>query len=220
MRGFWRGNIQWRWLIGGLLLAGVTGAWSHEPWNALLDPAAGDDSVLQNPREVTTFFPPDRDQRPDWVDVLRRGLIKPRETLRGAPRGADPMGPVPTQPILFTNTREMPYVVFPHAPHAEWLACSNCHDALFPRQATGKGKGMTAILAGEHCGACHGRVAFSPYGSCYRCHSLPNPNGVISLVAEMPTFESTADKGDTANEGRRRRSAKPAMPGGFAPVRR
>lgn len=204
----------------GFALGGLPEVVAQESRAALTDPALGDAGQLQDPRSVTTWFPRDREQRPDWVDVLRRGLIQPRETLRGAPRPPDPLGPVPQAPIVFRNTQQMPYVVFPHAPHAEWLACSNCHDALFPRQATGKGKGMTAILNGEHCGACHGRVAFSPFGSCYRCHSMPNPDGVIPLVAEMPAVVSpTLDDESAGRNGRRRGAGRSPLPGGFAPAR-
>ena len=158
------------------------------------DPTSPAYTQLQQPREVTTWFPRDREQRPDWVDVLRRGLIEPRETLRGQPRPPETMGEMPPQGVLYTNTQQMPYVVFPHAPHAEWLACPNCHDALFGRQATGRGQGMQAILEGRHCGACHGRVAFSPEGSCYRCHSQPNPTGIIQNPGEAPPA-TTAEAG-------------------------
>ena len=188
----------------------------------LQDPASAEFVTLQNPRTATNWFPQDRDQRPDWVDVLKRGLINPRETLHGEKRPPDPMGEAPKQGIVFPNTREMPFVVFPHQPHLEWLTCSNCHDALFPRQATGRGKGMTAILAGEHCGACHGRVAFSPFGSCYRCHSLPNPQGVIPLVTDAAMEAAKPAAPEAVVNTRRRRGGaddRPGLPGGFAPVR-
>jgi hypothetical protein len=41
--------------------------------------------LLQDPRKATTFFPKDRDQKPDWVDVLKRRLIEPRAGNRGHP---------------------------------------------------------------------------------------------------------------------------------------
>lgn len=136
--------------------------------------------LLQDARSVTAPIPKGFDGRPDWVKALRFRQIEPRETRWGSPRDPEPWGDAPKDGIVFTNTRYMPYVVFPHQPHTEWLACSNCHDALFPRQRTGRLKGMVAIFQGEACGTCHGRVAFSPEGSCYRCHSMPNP-----LAAQM-----------------------------------
>lgn len=164
--------------------------------------------VLQDPRTATDFFPKDRDQKPDWVDVLRRGLIHPRETLTGEPRAPEFLGPPPEQGIVFKNTAQMPYVVFPHQPHVEWLACTNCHDDLFERKATGQGEGMVAIFMGRHCGTCHGKVAFSPAGSCYRCHSLPNPTALFAPVpdaaiepaAPQPTKEPSRRRGQNPDE--------------------
>lgn len=134
--------------------------------------------LLASPKTVTGHLPQRVDGRPDWVQALERGLIAPRSTKSGEPRPPDDAVPMPTAGIVFTNTQFMPYVVFPHRQHAEWLTCMNCHESLFELKATGRGKGMTAIFRGEHCGFCHGRVAFSPEGSCYRCHSQPNPNAI------------------------------------------
>jgi len=134
--------------------------------------------LLQTPKGVTGHLPRGIDGQIDWVRALEKGLIKPRETRTGEPREPEIWGEMPTEGIVFRNTQFMPYVVFPHQPHAEWLTCANCHKALFELRTTGRGKGMVAILRGEHCGACHGRVAFSPMGACYRCHSLPNPEAV------------------------------------------
>lgn len=217
----WR-RVLVTWLMTGIVVATLVSS-AHAArgeLSPLQDPASVGFVTLQNPRTVTTWFPQDRDQRPDWVDVLKRGLINPRETLHGEKRAPDPMGEAPQQGIVFANTREMPFVVFPHQPHVEWLTCGNCHDALFPRKATGRGKGMTAILAGEHCGACHGRVAFSPFGSCYRCHSLPNPQGVIPLVTDaiMEAAKPAAPE-EVVNTRRRRGRDSQALPGGFAPNR-
>lgn len=223
MQGIWR-RIRLSWAFAGLaaFVAVAPPAVARGELSPLQDPESAGFVTLQNPRVVTNWFPQDRDQRPDWVDVLKRGLINPRETLHGEARAPDPMGEAPRDGILFTNTREMPFVVFPHQPHAEWLTCANCHDALFPRKATGRGKGMTAIFAGEHCGACHGRVAFSPFGSCYRCHSQPNPLGVIPLVTDavMESARSAEPEAEGNSRRRRGRVDEPPLPGGFAPVRR
>lgn len=145
--------------------------------------------LLASPKTVIGHLPQRVDGRPDWVQALDQGLITPRSTKSGAPRPAEDAIAMPTAGIVFTNTKFMPYVVFPHQPHAEWLTCMNCHESLFELKATGRGKGMTAIFRGEHCGFCHGRVAFSPEGSCYRCHSQPNPNAV---KANSPFVEPVA----------------------------
>lgn len=168
--------------------------------------------LLQLQKSVTQDWPKGIDGRPDWVRALEKGLISPRSTRSGAARPAETMGEVPKEGIVFSNTQFMPFVVFPHAPHAEWLACANCHDALFERKATGKGKGMTAILRGEHCGFCHGRVAFSPEGSCYRCHSKPNPAALQNNSPFVEPVRVEAAPALEEEEKPRRRRAKGPVP--------
>lgn len=175
--------------------------------------------MLLSPKAATASFPKGGDGRPDWVRVLGQGLITPRSTKTGAPRPPEDWGDAPKEGIVFSNTLFMPFVVFPHQPHAEWLACSNCHDGLFERQATGKGKGMTAIFRGEHCGFCHGRVAFSPEGSCYRCHSKPNPAALQnnSPFTSPANIEQPAVADDEEDKPRRRGAKKVPMAGRLAP---
>lgn len=175
--------------------------------------------VLQKENVATVGLPKGIDGRPDWVRALQQGLIAPRATVRGTPRPADPMGDPPKDGIVFSNTQFMPHVVFPHQAHAEWLTCSNCHDDLFERRATGKGQGMTAIFQGRHCGFCHGRVAFSPEGSCYRCHSKPNPAAMQnnSPFVAPAKVESAPEPEAEEEGGRRRRGRSGPRPGGFQP---
>lgn len=173
--------------------------------------------LFQSMPAVTASFPKGIDGRPDWVQALDKGLISPRSTKSGEPRAVDNAVPMPTEGIVFTNTQFMPYVVFPHRPHAEWLTCVNCHESLFELKATGKGKGMTAIFRGEHCGFCHGRVAFSPEGSCYRCHSKPNPNAIKnnSPFVAPTVVEQVAEEDD---KPRRRGRRTVPMAGRLAPA--
>lgn len=160
-------------------------------------PEAG---LLQDSRTVLAPIPKAMGGGADWVRALRFGQIAPRETLWGLPRQADPMGEAPKDGIVFPNARYMPFAVFPHAPHVEWLACRNCHDALFPRQKTGRLQGMTAIFEGKSCGVCHGSVAFSPEGSCYRCHSMPNP---LAIQSGSPFVEpKEVEKAESDDEER------------------
>jgi c(7)-type cytochrome triheme protein len=67
----------------------------------------------------------------------------------------------------------MPWVRFPHLQHTEWLTCANCHPAIFIPQAGANPISMSAIIQGEFCGVCHGKVAFAPTLNCGRCHSVP-----------------------------------------------
>ena len=64
----------------------------------------------------------------------------------------------------------MPDVVYPHKQHTEWLDCSNCHTGIFIPQKGANVMSMAAILLGEKCGVCHGKVAF-PVSECRLCHS-------------------------------------------------
>lgn len=193
-----------------LFVAGAAGAQVHDFANL---PEA---RSLANPKVVTANFPKRVDGRPDWVQALESGLISPRSTRTGEPRPPEEV-PMPQDGIVFRNTQFMPHVVFPHRQHAEWLTCLNCHESLFEMRATGRGKGMAAIFRGEHCGTCHGRVAFSPEGSCYRCHSQPNPNAVKAnspfvepLVVEQPEALSLPPE---QKPSRRRRGAEGYAPG-------
>jgi len=61
-------------------------------------------------------------------------------------------------------------VVYPHKQHTELLDCSNCHPAIFIPQKGANQISMAAILLGEKCGVCHGKVAF-PVSECRLCHS-------------------------------------------------
>ena len=77
------------------------------------------------------------------------------------------------------NTKGMPYVRFPHKTHIEWLACSNCHPAIFAQKAGTAKIRMEDIFRGRFCGKCHDRVAFITHRACFRCHSVPQPGQVM-----------------------------------------
>ncbi|MCB1849751.1 MAG: hypothetical protein KDI83_03025 [Gammaproteobacteria bacterium] len=126
--------------------------------------------LLQSPREALTGFPLDSLGRINWVAVLERGLIAPRaeKRTRGSMRVWD-------REILMKNTRDMPWVRFPHRQHTEWLACSNCHPDPFVEKAGTNQVNMEEIFRGNYCGKCHDRVAFSVF-LCERCHSVTHPD--------------------------------------------
>jgi c(7)-type cytochrome triheme protein len=73
--------------------------------------------------------------------------------------------------ILYPDTANMPMVLFPHRRHTEWLDCVNCHEGVFKLEAGTTPVNMFTVLMGEHCGRCHGAVAF-PLTECGRCHSV------------------------------------------------
>ena len=137
----------------------------------VLDPANPDHARLQKPQESFGALPQDARGKPDWVRSLREGLIQPRASVRGDQEAMQ----VLELDILMKNTAQMPYVKFPHGAHTQWLACTNCHDGLFVPKAGANPTTMPKILAGESCGVCHAKVAFTAMFTCERCHSVPQP---------------------------------------------
>ena len=173
---------------------------------------------LQSARDTLAPLPRGFDGRPDWVKGLKNRQIDPRETKWGLPRDPEEWGPGPKDNIVFRNTRYMPFVQFPHQAHTEWLACKNCHDELFPRKQTGQLKGMTAIFQGEFCGVCHGRVAFAPEGSCYRCHSMPNPTALQQGSPFVEPLAVEEAEGEDSTRKSRRQKKPIGLPGGLRPA--
>ncbi|MBF0309383.1 MAG: hypothetical protein HQL56_07650 [Magnetococcales bacterium] len=141
----------------------------HRTWLAgdgLHDTANRSLSLLQDPARGMEGFPVDRLGATNWVETLSRGLIAPR-----ADTGGKGVMKSLESTILMTNTRNMPHVTFPHGAHTRWLDCGNCHPDIFLPVAKGNVVTMNAILRGQFCGVCHGKVAFSPL-VCERCHNV------------------------------------------------
>ncbi|MBF0146941.1 MAG: hypothetical protein HQL84_11840 [Magnetococcales bacterium] len=134
----------------------------HDPSNRSLD-------ALQKPAQALNAFPHDRLGEVNWVQTLDKKLIDPRADILGKKSMK-----VLEQDIIMTNTKSMPYVRFPHGTHTRWLDCTNCHPKPFLPVIKGNAISMDAVLRGQFCGACHGRVAFSPF-ICERCHSEVHP---------------------------------------------
>jgi c(7)-type cytochrome triheme protein len=131
------------------------------------DPTGQTVDYLQQPSEAMAGFPRDSQGLLDWVKTLEKGIIEPRQSLDGT----RDMFPVDFD-IIFKNTQSMPWVRFPHLQHTEWLTCANCHPAIFIPQKGANPVTMSAIIQGDFCGVCHGKVAFAPTMNCGRCHSV------------------------------------------------
>lgn len=133
---------------------------------AIYDPEGPAYDLLQSAAQALGKFPADALGNIDWAAALRSGLIAPRSSVRGS-------GPMTIRDddIIMRDTRDMPWVRFPHRTHTEWLACSNCHPRLFKEKTGATDITMETIMRGEHCGQCHDRVAFSIF-VCERCHSI------------------------------------------------
>ncbi len=141
----------------------------HAAKREVYDPVNPSFDLLQAPRDALRDFPRDSNGRVDWVQALEQGLIAPRAE-RDGPGGMR----VLDLDIIMKDTRDMPWVRFPHRQHTEWLACSNCHPRPFVEKSAANPIDMDAIFRGRYCGQCHDRVAFSVF-LCERCHSVQHP---------------------------------------------
>lgn len=137
------------------------------PQDGIHDPANDETNQLQPPRDAFKgMVPSNWGNQVNWVKSLGEGKINPRY---------DRLDPK-TEALVFdlNIVREvkgsMPDVVYPHKQHTEWLDCSNCHPAIFIPQKGANQISMAAILMGQKCGVCHGKVAF-PVSECRLCHS-------------------------------------------------
>lgn len=133
------------------------------------DPTSSAARLLQRPDDALGAFPVDAYGYVDWAATLDRLLITPRSAVAAGP----PAAPLDLD-VVMRNTRDMPYVVFPHRAHTQWLDCGNCHPALFAPQAGTARILMEDIFRGESSGLCHGRVAFPATYTCERCHRIPH----------------------------------------------
>lgn len=111
----------------------------------------------------------------DWVKSLDSKGIAPRWDR------LDPTAPAVVMDLNIVREVKgsMPDVVYPHKQHTEWLDCSNCHPAIFVPQKGANQISMAAILLGQKCGVCHGKVAF-PVSECRLCHSKKKTEAVIA----------------------------------------
>ncbi|MBI3374951.1 MAG: c-type cytochrome [Betaproteobacteria bacterium] len=122
---------------------------------------------LQPPLSAFSSMPrSNAGNRVDWVKALAEKKIAPRWERDKADAAATVMD----LNIVREVKGSMPDVVYPHKQHTEWLDCSNCHPAIFAPQKGANQMSMAAILLGQGCGTCHGRVAF-PVSECRLCHS-------------------------------------------------
>ena len=131
------------------------------------DPDSEGTHMLQPPREAFELLSKGKSgNRVDWVKSLENDEISPRFD-----RLSDEVKPIIMDLNIIREVKgSMPDVVYPHKQHTEWLDCSNCHPAIFTPQKGANQISMAAILLGQKCGVCHGKVAF-PVSECRRCHS-------------------------------------------------
>jgi c(7)-type cytochrome triheme protein len=146
------------------------------------DPENSGTHALQAPQTAFGALSPlGAGNRVNWVHSLETGKIKPRwDRDEGAATAV-----VMDLNIVREVKGSMPDVVYPHKQHTEWLDCSNCHPQIFIPQKGANQISMAAILLGQKCGVCHGKVAF-PVSECRLCHSKKK-EGVASAGAVAGT---------------------------------
>jgi c(7)-type cytochrome triheme protein len=142
----------------------------HQPLadDGIHDPSGPGLQFLQQPGSALDTLPQDRaGNHVNWVEAIRGHYVEPRKGIK-----PDANMNVINMDVQMSKTASMPEVKFPHKAHTEWLGCNNCHPAIFLPQKDGNPISMYAILKGEFCGVCHGKVAF-PVADCFRCHNTP-----------------------------------------------
>ncbi len=148
------------------------------------DPENSGTHLLQWPTEAFQNLPGTNDgNRVDWVTALKEGAIAPRYELEDPDAEAFTMDLV----IVREVKGSMPDVVYPHQEHTEWLDCTNCHDEIFVPAKGENQISMAAILLGQKCGVCHGKVAF-PVTDCRRCHSKPKSVEQLRALAKRSAW--------------------------------
>ena len=171
------GSACMRKLFATTILFASLVAVARAPWlpldnDGLHDPENPGLALLQAPSEAMTVLPGDTaGNYVNWVDAIESGAIQPRSSVDGHKESE-----ILDSVVLMPDTSGTPYVLFPHRPHSMWMSCDTCHDRLFKAEVDSNNISMGHILEGQHCGKCHGAVAF-PLTECSRCHSV-NPNDV------------------------------------------
>jgi c(7)-type cytochrome triheme protein len=131
------------------------------------DPKNSGTKILQPPKQAFSGIAKGKGGNYiDWVKALDNGNINPRYDLLD--ENVKPL--IMDLNIIREVKGSMPNVAYPHKQHTQWLDCSNCHPAIFIPKKGGNQVSMAAILLGQKCGVCHGKVAF-PVSDCRRCHS-------------------------------------------------
>jgi c(7)-type cytochrome triheme protein len=148
------------------------------PESGIHDPDNDATHQLQAPATAFTTLPKaTAGNHVDWVKALGDKSIDPRWD-RNDPKTA---AVVMDLNIVREVKGSMPDVVYPHKQHTEWLDCANCHPSIFVPQKGANQISMAAILLGQKCGVCHGKVAF-PVSECRLCHSRKKTDAAVAEI--------------------------------------
>jgi c(7)-type cytochrome triheme protein len=149
------------------------------PGTRVVAPAAAPPSIerVHGRDSLLALLPRDAAGNVDWSAALRSGVIRPRAAAPG--RDSSALHPGFGFDFYTPAATPMAEAFFPHSGHAQWVACTSCHPAIY-RHPRDTATTMTAINAGRSCGVCHRTVAF-PASTCERCHAaLPMKAGRVT----------------------------------------
>lgn len=158
---------------------------NRPPWeDGIHDPANEATHALQPPKEAYQGLPKTTfGNHVDWVRAQDDGLLRPRWDRVSSEEEPFVMDLDIVRPVKSSVAD----VVFPHRQHTALLDCSNCHPAIFVPQQGANLINMSAIMLGQKCGVCHGKVAFPiTTATCKTCHSKAKPEGW-----KMPLSDAT-----------------------------
>jgi len=118
--------------------------------------------------QIFAQLPKDDEENIDWTAALETKLIAPRGVINDKD---EDIGKTSDDDIeLSTSGKPNRMVIFSHKVHTQWLTCSNCHNAIFKREAGNAKITMDAIDEGKYCGVCHDKVALAKPSGCKGCH--------------------------------------------------
>lgn len=116
--------------------------------------------------DIYAKLPKDDEDNIIWANALEQKLINPAADIDGKAKQPKVMD---EDIELSTSGKPKRMVIFSHKVHTTWLRCSNCHPAIFEKEAGTAKITMDAIDDGKYCGVCHDKVALAPNG-CKGCH--------------------------------------------------
>ena len=129
----------------------------------------------------------------DWEEAESVGVIKPVDTLEGVSMAKVTMKN-PEDFAIQARVNWASDIIFSHKKHNTWNGCESCHPDIFPAtKKAGTRYTMFHIEAGEYCGVCHGKVAFT-IKNCNGCHKEMKDKTIKNVVA-MPGPERASGFG-------------------------
>lgn len=118
--------------------------------------------------DIFKKLPKDDDNNIDWMAALESKAITPSGVINASDKDE---GKTSDDDIeLSTSGKPARMVIFSHKVHTQWLTCTNCHNAIFKREAGSATITMADIDDGKYCGVCHDKVAIAQPSGCKGCH--------------------------------------------------